>query len=49
MYQNSRGEHLLLFLVQVVSRQIQEQRKYKRGNTVLRKNLQQIESKVDVH
>ena len=41
MYANSRGEHLLLFLVQVVGRQIQEQRNYKRGNTVLRKNLQQ--------
>ena len=49
VYPNSRGEHLLLYLVQVVGRQIQEQRNYKRGNQVLRKNLQQIELEMPQH
>jgi E3 ubiquitin-protein ligase EDD1 len=49
MHPNSRGEHLLLFLAQVVGRQIQEQRNYKRGNTVLRKNLATIDVEMPQH
>ena len=48
-YTNSRGEHLLLFLAQVVGRQIQEQRNHKRGNSAPRKHLQQIDVEMPQH
>ncbi len=45
-----RNEHLLLFLVQTVGRQIHEQRNYKRAstNTMLRKNLTIVDGCIEM-